>query len=182
MIAGLQATRENGVECALMLVPRHAERRSELERLLGKTGLRYHFRSRGAAPGEVDVVVGDTTGELRKLTQLADVVFVGKSLPPHGEGQTPVEAAALGRAIILGPGMSNFRVIARELAESGAAVRVATAEELGATLAGLARDGARRETLARGAAAWHAKNVGAVGRTLAVVRQELAKLGPQQTR
>jgi hypothetical protein len=46
--------------------------------------------------------------------------------------------------------------------------------------ADLARDGARRETLARGAAAWHAKNVGAVRRTLAVVRKELAKLGPQQ--
>lgn len=180
MIAALRATRARGVECALVLVPRHAERRSELERLLGKTGLRYHFRSRGTAPGEVDVVVGDTTGELRKLTQLADVVFVGKSLPPHGEGQTPVEAAALGRAIILGPGMSNFRVIARELTESGAALRVTTAAELAATLAGLARDGARCETLARGAAAWHAKNVGAVGRTLAVVRQELAKLGPQQ--
>jgi 3-deoxy-D-manno-octulosonic-acid transferase len=76
--------------------------------------------------------------------------------------------------------MSNFRVIARELTESGAAVRVTTAEELAAMAADLARDGARRETLARGAAAWHAQNVGAVGRTLAVVREELAKLGPQQ--
>jgi 3-deoxy-D-manno-octulosonic-acid transferase len=74
--------------------------------------------------------------------------------------------------------MSNFRVIARELDEVGAAVRVATAEELVATLAGLARDAGRRAALARAAAAWHAKNAGAVGRTLAVVREELAKLGP----
>jgi 3-deoxy-D-manno-octulosonic-acid transferase len=177
MIAALRLTRERGVGCSLLLVPRHAERRSELERLLGKSGLRYHFRSRGAAAGEVDVAVGDTTGELRKLTQLADAVFVGKSLPPHGEGQTPVEAAALGRAIVLGPGMSNFRVIARELDEAGAAVRVATAEELASTMAVLARDAARRAALARAAAAWHAKNAGAVGRTLAVVREELAKLG-----
>jgi len=177
MIAALRLTRERGVGCSLLLVPRHAERRIELERMLGKSGLRYHFRSRGAAAGEVDVAVGDTTGELRKLTQLADVVFIGKSLPPHGEGQTPVEAAALGRVIVLGPGMSNFRVIARELDEAGAAVRVATAEELVATLAGLARDTGKRAALARAAAAWHAKNAGAVGRTLAVVREELAKLG-----
>lgn len=177
MIAALRLTRERGGGCSLLLVPRHAERRIELERMLGKSGLRYHFRSRGAAAGEVDVAVGDTTGELRKLTQLADVVFIGKSLPPHGEGQTPVEAAALGRVIVLGPGMSNFRVIARELDEAGAAVRVATAEELVATLAGLARDTGKRAALARAAAAWHAKNAGAVGRTLAVVREELAKLG-----
>ena len=180
MIAALRLTRERGVGCSLLLVPRHAERRSELERLLGKSGLRYHFRSRGAAAGEVDVAVGDTTGELRKLTQLADLVFIGKSLPPHGEGQTPVEAAALGRAIMLGPGMSNFRVIARELDEMGAAVRVTTAEELPTTIAGLARDAMRRGALAQAAAAWHVKNVGAVGRTLAVVREELAKLGASE--
>ena len=53
-------------------------------------------------------------------------------------------------------------------------------ESFAAMAADLARDGARRDTFARGAAAWHAQNVGAVGRTLAVVREELAKLGPQQ--
>ena len=59
--------------------------------------------------------VADTTGELRRLTQLADVVFVGKSLAPHTEGQTPVEAASLGRPILFGPGMGNFRQLAAEL-------------------------------------------------------------------
>jgi 3-deoxy-D-manno-octulosonic-acid transferase len=176
MIEGLRATRERGLACSLLLVPRHAERRAEIERLLAKSGLRFHFRSRGPAAGEVDVAVGDTTGELRKLTQLADCVFVGKSLPPHTEGQTPLEAAALGRAIILGPGMSNFRVIADELAAEGAAVRVTTAEELAGTAAALLRDANRRQALAAAATAWHARNAGAVGRTLAVVREELARL------
>jgi 3-deoxy-D-manno-octulosonic-acid transferase len=176
MIDALQATRERGLTCSLILVPRHAERRTELERLLVKSGQRFHFRSQGAAAGLVDVAVGDTTGELRKITQLADLVFVGKSLPPHSEGQTPLEAAALGRAIMIGPGMSNFRVIASELIEQGAAVRVGTAAELATTAAGLLRDAGRREVLAKAALAWHAKNAGAVARTLAVVREELAKL------
>ncbi len=177
MLAAMQATRASGLPCSLLLVPRHAERRSELERWLVKSGLRFHFRSQGPAPGEVDVAVGDTTGELRKMTQLAELVFVGKSLPPHTEGQTPVEAAALGRAIVLGEGMSNFRGIARELVGEGAAVRVATAEELATTMAALARDGRRRQAMATAATAWHAKNAGAAARTLAVVREELAKIG-----
>ena len=176
MIAALQATRERGLACSLVLVPRHAERRTEVERLLVKSGLRFHFRSQGAATKEVDVAVGDTTGELRKITQLADLVFVGKSLPPHGEGQTPLEAAALGRTIIIGPGMSNFRMIAGELIEQHAAVRVGSAEELATTASALLRDAGRREALATAAQAWHAKNAGAVTRTLAVVREELAKV------
>jgi 3-deoxy-D-manno-octulosonic-acid transferase len=82
----------------------------------------------------------------------------------------------LGRAIILGPGMSNFRVIASELIEQGAAVRVGTAEELATTAAALLRDAGRRDALAAAALAWHAKNAGAVARTLVVIREELAKL------
>jgi 3-deoxy-D-manno-octulosonic-acid transferase len=177
MIEALLATRGRGLQCSLLLVPRHAERRVEIERLLVKSGLRFHFRSRGPATGEVDVSVGDTTGELRKLTQLADCVFVGKSLPPHTEGQTPLEAAALGRALILGPGMGNFRVIADELKAEGAAVRVSSGAELVMMAEALLRDGNRRRALAAAAAAWHARNAGAVGRTLAVVREELARIG-----
>ncbi|MBC7367173.1 MAG: 3-deoxy-D-manno-octulosonic acid transferase, partial [Undibacterium sp.] len=77
MIEALRTTRERGLACSLVLVPRHAERRTELEWLLVKSGLRFHFRSHGEATQEVDVAVGDTTGELRKITQLADLVFVG---------------------------------------------------------------------------------------------------------
>ncbi|MEY4006936.1 MAG: hypothetical protein RLZZ221_3032, partial [Verrucomicrobiota bacterium] len=80
--------------------------------LLREAGVTFHFRTRGPASQTVEVSVADTTGELRRLTQLADVVFVGKSLPPHTEGQTPVEAAALGKPLLFGPGMANFRTIA----------------------------------------------------------------------
>ncbi len=174
LIAALQRARAAGHRVSLLLVPRHAERRLEIERLLAGAGLRFHLRSRGAAPGEVDVAVGDTTGELRRLAQLADVVFVGKSLPPHTEGQTPVEAAALGKPILFGPGMSNFRVIAHDLVARGAARVVAGAEELAAASEELLRDAPQRERLAAAASRWRQDNAGAVARTLAVIRAELA--------
>jgi 3-deoxy-D-manno-octulosonic-acid transferase len=175
LLAAWRQARERGLKCSLLIVPRHAERRADIERVLEAAGLRFHFRSRGAAPGEVDIAVADTTGELRRLTQLADVVFVGKSLPPHTEGQTPVEAAALAKPIMFGPGMSNFRILARDLVERGAACEVADADALGATAEALLRDAPQRAALAAAAAQWRRDNGGAVERTLAVIREELRR-------
>ncbi len=103
-------------------------------------------------------------------------MFVGKSLLPHTEGQTPVEAAILGKPILFGPGMGNFYDIANDLMKRGAAVLVEDAEALARESAALLRDGARRRQLAAAAEAWHRENAGAVVRTLEAIRSELAPL------
>jgi 3-deoxy-D-manno-octulosonic-acid transferase len=177
LLDALRQARAAGIKCSLLIVPRHAERRAEIETLVAGSGLRYHFRTRGAAVGEVDVSVADTTGEMRRLLQLADLIFVGKSLPPHTEGQTPVEAAVLEKPIVFGPGMGNFRVIADELRAGGAVVEVADAAALAAAVVALLPDSNRRAELAAAAGRWQRANAGAVERTLAVIRAELAKLG-----
>lgn len=168
--------RAAGHDLRLLLVPRHAERRDEIETLLRDSGLAYHFRSRGPAAAEIDVAVGDTTGELRKLTQLAEVVFIGKSLPPHHEGQTPVEAAALGKPVVFGPELTNFRAIARDMRAEGAAKSVADADALRKALPALWSNPGERTSMAIAARRWREANQGAVGRTLAVIRKELAGL------
>jgi 3-deoxy-D-manno-octulosonic-acid transferase len=160
-----------------LLVPRHAERREELRGLLEKSGLSFHFRSAGAASGQVDVAVGDTTGELRKFTQLADLVFTGKSLAPHDGGQTPVEAAVLGKPVLHGPRMTNFRDIIRTLTEAGAVRKVETHSELIAAAVELLQDVAQREKLAAAAREWSEANRGATERTLAVIRAQLGHGG-----
>ena len=176
LVAALLRCRAEGLAASLVIVPRHAERRTEIEKLLSGYALSHHFRSRGPAPGPVDICVADTTGELRKLTQVADIVFVGKSLPPHTEGQTPVEAAALGKPLVMGTGMANFRQIASELATGGAALRAASAADLAAAIGSLLRDVALRERLSEAALRWHMENSGALSRTLEVLRSELARL------
>ncbi|MBI5382199.1 MAG: 3-deoxy-D-manno-octulosonic acid transferase [Opitutae bacterium] len=174
LLAAWQAARAAGQRVSLLLVPRHAERRAEIEALLQAAGCRSHFRSRGAAPDVVDVAVGDTTGELRRLTQLADLVFVGKSLAPHHEGQTPVEAAALEKPILFGPEMSNFREIARDLTARGAARTVADDAQLSAAVNALLADAPARTAMSTAARAWHEANQGAVARTVAVLQEMLA--------
>ncbi|MDF9827317.1 3-deoxy-D-manno-octulosonic-acid transferase [Ereboglobus sp. PH5-10] len=181
LLEALRAIRAAGIAARLLLVPRHMERRGEVEALLQKqttpdredTAPTWHFRSRGAAPGVVDIAVGDTTGELRKFTQLADLVFVGKSLPPHTEGQTPVEAAALGRAILFGPGMGNFREIARRLTDAGAAKVVHNRKELCVTAARILGDADARAKMMTASTECYRGNQGAVARTLEIIEKTL---------
>jgi 3-deoxy-D-manno-octulosonic-acid transferase len=177
LLTALKAARERGLNVSLLLVPRHAERREELRGLLEKSGLGFHFRSAGVAPGLVDVAVGDTTGELRKFTQLADLVFTGKSLAPHDGGQTPVEAAVLGKPVLHGPRMTNFRDIIRTLTEAGAVRKVETHSELISVAVELLQDTMQRGRLATAAKAWHEENRGATERTLAVIRAQLTTPG-----
>ena len=182
LVAALKSARERGLKISLLLVPRHVERREELRALLEKSGLSYHFRSSGSAFAgatagkRFDVSVGDTTGELRYFTQLADVVFTGKSLAPHDGGQTPVEAAVLGKPVLHGPRMTNFREIVRSLAEAGATRRVETHSDLIKAAVELLQDTAQRETMAAAARAWTDVNRGAAERTLAVIRTQLGAL------
>jgi 3-deoxy-D-manno-octulosonic-acid transferase len=174
LLQAMRAARGKGLAVSLLLVPRHAERREELRALLVKAGLKFHFRSEGAAAGVVDVAVGDTTGELQKLTQLADLVYVGKSLAPHNGGQTPVEAAVLGKPVVHGPHMTNFREICRTLGELGATRQVLHHGELLTTLVELLEDDEQRRRMSGAAKIWHEANRGATARTLEVLRAHLA--------
>lgn len=176
LLAAWKSVRARGVPCGLLIVPRHAERRGEIEKLLIDAKVTFHFRSRGPAAGRVEVAVADTTGELRRLTQLADLAFIGKSLPPNEGGQTPVEAAALEKPLLFGPRMSNFRTIAAELLTEGAAREVADEAALINEVGTLLQDTPQREAMAAAAGRWHRSNAGAVGRTIDVIRGELAKL------
>ena len=163
-----------GLDARLLLVPRHAERRREIIALLEKQSLPWHARSVSVRPPQpVKIYLADTTGELLRLTQAADLAFIGKSLPPHEGGQTPIEAAALGVPLVYGPNMSNFKDIARALEETGAALRVNDAPAAQAALLALLQDPARRAQMSAAARDWHAASQGATQRTAAALAELL---------
>jgi len=188
LIKTLKRVRAAGIACSLLLVPRHVERRGELFALLRESGRSYrirsewlrerYWRSRENPLEAVAISLADTTGELQRLLQVADLVFVGKSLSPHREGQTPVESAILGRPILFGPGMGNFRQIACELIDCGAARVVGDGQALTAQVYQLLRDTERRAAMSAAGRAWHARNVGAVERTLRAVSELFGKPQP----
>ncbi|MDQ8188250.1 glycosyltransferase N-terminal domain-containing protein [Pelagicoccus sp. SDUM812002] len=168
LIDAFRAVREHDDRARLMIVPRHAERRHEIEAMLREraSDLAFHFKSRGLPERELDILIADTHGELRALTQLADLAFIGKSLPPHTEGQTPVECGVLGKAMVFGSGMSNFRSIREGLLQYGAAREVSDEAEAIATILDLSQDPAKRGKMGEGGKAWHASCKGAVERTV----------------
>ena len=104
----------------LIVAPRHVERAREILAELSVLGLRIVSRSSGLAPGFVppplrpDLLLLDTTGELRDWYSVATLVFIGKSLTARG-GQNPMEAIAAGKPVIFGPHMDNFRDLAAQL-------------------------------------------------------------------
>lgn len=119
----------------LVLVPRKPERFDEVASLIARAGFSVIRRSErpegvgGAAITNGEVILGDTMGELRKFYALADVVFVGRSLVPLG-GSDPMEVAALGRAMVMGPHTENFAVPVAALNSANAIRQVDGAAEL----------------------------------------------------
>ena len=172
LIRTVRELRAAGTDVRLLLVPRHSERRTEVAAEASASGLAWHQRSTGGAVAPADTIIhlADTTGELRRLTRAADLAFCGKSLAPHEGGQTPVECAAAGVAILYGPHMSNFRDICRGLERSKAALKAKDSHELAVLLRRLITEPEIRREMGRKGSAWHQGNRGATARTLALLQ------------
>jgi 3-deoxy-D-manno-octulosonic-acid transferase len=96
-----------------------------------------------------DVLLVDTTGELRSWYEVGDVAFVGKSLPGVVEvgGQNPAEPAALSRPVVFGPHMENFGPVVGRLLAGEGAVQVGDAAGLEEVLGWLLGDAGARERI-----------------------------------
>lgn len=137
-----------GRQVLLILVPRHPERSGGVAELLDKRRLSFAIRSRLSHESiqlkSGGVLLVDTIGELMSLYTISDVVFVGGSLVPTG-GHNLLEPSSLGRPVLFGPNMANFREIAAMTLEYGAGLQVDSAADLALNCSALlADDEARR--------------------------------------
>ncbi|MEO1856581.1 MAG: glycosyltransferase N-terminal domain-containing protein [Rubritalea sp.] len=124
-----------GLGALCVVIPRHAERRDEVQADLQKLGyevvLRSQFKPAEGAKNTCFVI--DSTGEMRDWTALADVAIVGKSFLGEG-GQNPTEAIAAGVPVITGPNMGNFEPLVSMLCEVKGIEKLAGASELRAAI------------------------------------------------
>ena len=148
----VEAWRRAVPDARLILVPRHPPRCAEVERELAELGCPpqrlTRLRAGTELPDPRTPVLVDTIGELEAVYALADLVFVGGSLVPHG-GQNVLEPAAQARPVLFGPSVENFTHEAGLLLSAGAALQVGSPQELGEALARLARDPEARARMAR---------------------------------
>ncbi|MCU0935629.1 MAG: lipid IV(A) 3-deoxy-D-manno-octulosonic acid transferase [Gammaproteobacteria bacterium] len=163
----------------LVLVPRHPERFGRVLALVRRRGLRVAQRSRpGERVLEVEVLLGDTMGELPLFYAAADVAFVGGSLVPTG-GHNLLEPAALGVPVVFGPHVFNFAEVSQLLLGRGAARQVRGTRELAAAVSALLQDPEARAAMGECGRDVVAENRGALDRLMAVLEPHLERLrGP----
>jgi 3-deoxy-D-manno-octulosonic-acid transferase len=126
-----QRLREKIRDLALLIVPRHVERRAEITAALKTIGISPALRSisGSSVDSNAPVFVIDTTGELAAWQHLATLVVVGKSFLAEG-GQNPAEAALAQKPVLFGPHMENFTPLVELLLKKGGAQQVADFDEL----------------------------------------------------
>ncbi|MCX6928165.1 MAG: hypothetical protein NT154_33890, partial [Verrucomicrobia bacterium] len=125
------------------------------------------------APGEIDCLIVNTTGELKYFYEHATIIFIGKSLAAQG-GQNPIEPGALGKPMVFGPHMQNFEDVVRRFLEQNGAVQVRNAVELEKVLGDLLADETRRAQLGRNALKVVQENQGAIELTVDMIVERLA--------
>lgn len=148
----------------LVLAPRHAERGGQVREICNRLGLSAVLRTELSGPlrgGQTpQVLVLNTTGELRAVYGKADIVFIGKSLRSKG-GQNFIEAARVGVPVLVGPNMQNFSNLTIEFLSRGGMIQVLDEFELAQRLRELVADTAKRTELGQRAHAIFASNLGA---------------------
>jgi 3-deoxy-D-manno-octulosonic-acid transferase len=159
----------------LVLVPRHPQRFDEVAGLIEAAGLAYQRRS--TLDRELDpqtrVLLGDSLGELFAYYAACDVAFVGGSLAPLG-GQNLIEAASVGRPVLVGPHTFNFEEATRLAVEAGAARRVSDADGLMENALKLLTDAPTRARMGEAGLAFAARHRGAATRVAGFISPLLA--------
>lgn len=155
-----------------IIVPRHAERGPEIAMLCGTRSVVR--RALGAEPaGDTAIYIADTMGELGLFYRVAQFVFMGGSLVPHG-GQNPLEPARLHRAVLAGPHTENFVRAYDAIFTAQGLGRVHSSGEIAAAAAMLLSDPSKTKTLGDDAARGADTMGGAVEKTRDAIEQLLA--------
>lgn len=169
----LDAWQSLAEDLLLIIVPRHPERFGKVAELLKQRGISFARRSSNEAVTEsVQVVLGDTMGELMMFFAAADLAFIGGSLVPTG-GHNMLEASGMGLPVLSGPHLFNFKEISDQLCAAGAMTVVDDSADLSRKLKRLLADDEQRSAMGRAGVAVVDENRGALQKQLEICRRLL---------
>ena len=120
-------------EAVLLWAPRHIETALELKITLEKRGFRARLRSEKVViesekPGEIDVLILDSMGELSALYARCEGAFVGGTFA--GGGHNVLEPLAGGRPVVFGPKRGFFAAEQEMCEQNEVGISVQNAAEL----------------------------------------------------
>lgn len=163
-------------DAQLLCAPRHPERFAEAASALP------HCRRRSdpaAGVASSDRFLLDTIGELSLAYELADLVVIGRSFGTL-HGSDVGEPAGLGVAMLAGPRMGDFAIMADAL-EAAGAMRRTSAASLTGDVAELTADDAKRAQMGEAARRCVAEHRGASARNAALLGDLLHDRGNTRT-
>ena len=132
MLEAFKIILETVTDALLVVVPRHLERFNRVKSLINEEGFKSSSRSKKEdVTNDVQVLLGDTMGELNFLYSVSDVAFVGGSLIDHG-GQNLLEPAAQGLPLCSGPYFIDLINDENKLHKTGQASKYIFMENRGA--------------------------------------------------
>ena len=175
---------EQRPEVLLVLVPRHPERFDEVATLCSEAGYRLQRRSEdqagemSALDNSVQIVLGDTMGELLSFCGASDLSFVGGSLIELG-GHNLIEPAAWGVPVLSGPHLFNFSEVSRLLSEAGGLAVCSSAAELAEQVVALLADAELHRQMSGAALAVTEANRGALDRLTVLLERQICPLPTQ---
>jgi 3-deoxy-D-manno-octulosonic-acid transferase len=162
----------------LIITPRHPQRFDHVASLLEARGIKYLRRSslnhEEIAPitSDVQILLGDSMGEMYMYYAACDIAFVGGSLVPLG-GHNLIEACAMGKPVLTGKHTFNFSEITDQAIASGAAFRVDGAQSLFQQAHALLAENAKRQRMGQAAHAFFLQHQGATARTMQMLETYL---------
>lgn len=122
----------------LFLVPDDSRHQHAIAAQVDAAGFRVCHWDAGEMPDEnTQIILAPGPEELGLWYRLAPLAFIGGSLVPGRQGHDPLEAAALGSAILYGPVVGRHLSSYSRLAEAGAARIVKDADTLAAAVSQL---------------------------------------------
>lgn len=165
----IEAVRQLGAgSVSVIHAPRHVERGEAIAERAAKVLGGAARRSLGETG---DYLVLDTYGELAKAYALADVVVVGGGFSDLG-GQNIIQPLALGKPVLHGPHMQNFREAADAAQQAGATRVCADSDVLASEMRRLLADEAERKRMGEAASRLIRASAGAGKRYAEAIIQE----------
>jgi len=179
ILAAFQRVLEQQPNTLLVLVPRHPERFDDVYRQCCDTGLQTVRRSENTTPSEssgavlpasVQLMLGDTMGELMLLYGIADIAIVGGSFITRG-GHNMLEPAVWGLPIISGQSVFNFATIAKDMVNQEALL-LCDEDNLLEHVLLLLHDPEKAQHHGQKAKAYVDNNRGALSNTVSILQQQ----------
>ncbi len=113
-----------------IIAPRHPNRGAEIQKQLNDMGFKTSLRSSDEKiTDKTDIYIANTIGEMGLWYDIANIVFIGGSLIPHG-GQNFMEPSRTRDAVIVGPYMHNFTDAVNRAKKADAIMQISDTEEL----------------------------------------------------